>query len=167
MKGNLGPHRSRYIFVFYEKTEYFIRYDIINRILNSIYTLFQDVEPIIIVILEMGTETVVQIYNKYDSLRIVMSYVNFVELVRSILGRYCRDIMVLSEQGKYVDGSISNTNCLILGLHLTDPISIANDIKLGYQIVSLGDISYLTSQCLQIIGYIRYIIKDTNRVRVK
>lgn len=145
------------IFIFYEKTSQFTRYDIIYRILNSLKEFYGNFISIYIIEYNEGIETIICKY--INCFKLLTNDTCFLKNALHIIFSHCYELLVLEEEGLYDLTELCSKKCFLLGLHKTSALrTIAKLFSNSTKSISLGQNSYLTSQCIKIIGYIHTIL---------
>ncbi len=159
MRENQSPSQSNEspIFIFYEQTTHFTRYDIIDRILKSLNEFHNNY--IAIYIIEYPDKLESRVCGKFNCINIkTYGLDSLVKILYRPLDR-CEEILVLNETGLKDLLKLCSSKCFLLGLHRTSDLGkLVSVTNKSFKIISLGKISYLTSQCVGIIGYLDKIL---------
>ncbi len=172
MRENLSPSLyKKVLFILLEENPFFQRHDIIERVINVVNEFSNELvlaKVYFIIDRRRYIETVV-----YDGLRNQTStYINKVSVNEKILdiitSNSCSRIVYLCEEGPHI---LKNMHefleeehlCLLLGLHTdisSNRINAIRDSGVKVSCVSLNKLSYLTSQCIQIVFYLLALLKE-------
>ncbi len=150
-------HTTPLLFIFIEDSTNFRRYDIIGRVKKSIKEVFSYSFLVFI----LRTQDHKDIYKvdtcspKAGCFRIILSK----ELIRKFLeGLGCKEAVLLTEKADMDYSAICMSRCFILGLH-TDFDPERFDLP-KHTAVGLGNVSYITSQCIYIIHLIKTLCNN-------
>ena len=150
-----------YTYIFYERTDHFTRYDIINRILNSLRELYRDFIAIYIIDHNEVIKSI--ICRRITCFNLLSSDLDSLVNILHMSFRDCNEVLTLEEKGTYDLEMLCHKKCFLLGLHKTSDLEhVIKLFNMSSKIVSLGEISYLTSQCVKIMGYIKNVLCREN-----
>lgn len=145
------------VFIFYEKTSRFTRYDIVYRVFNSLKEFYEDFIAIYIIEYNRSVETI--ICRHINCFKLLTSDIHFLRNALHTIFHECYEMLILEEDGIYDLTELCNKKCFFLGLHKTSNLrNIAKSFSSSVKIISLGEVSYLTSQCIKIIGYLNTVL---------
>ncbi|RLG84167.1 MAG: hypothetical protein DRO40_02065 [Thermoprotei archaeon] len=145
------------VFIFYERTSRFTRYDIVYRISNSLKEFYEDFIAIYIIEYNNSVETI--ICRRIGCSKLLTDDVNSLVNALDTIFNECYELLILEEEGIYDLKELCNKKCFLLGLHETSNLgNVAKSFSSLIKIISLGEVSYLTSQCIKIIGYINTVL---------
>ena len=159
MRENLShPHYDSIpIFIFYERTSRFTRHDIVYRVFNSLKEFYEDF--IAVYIIEYNRSVEIIICRNIGCYKLLTSDICLLRNALHIIFNKCYELLILEENGIYDLTELCNKKCFLLGLHRTSNLrNIAKSFSSSIKIISLGEVSYLTSQCIKIIGYINTVL---------
>ena len=159
MRESLGHlhYDSIPIFIFYERTSRFTRYDIVYRVFNSLREFYENFIAIYIIEYNRNVETI--ICRHINCFKLLTSDINFLGNALHTIFNECYELLILEENGIYDLTEFCRKKCFLLGLHKTSDLrNIARSFSNLIKIISLGEVSYLTSQCIEIIGYVNTVL---------
>jgi len=146
--------------VFIEPDKSFKRYDILRRVINAAKDLSNEWENVILLFLIKREHHIEAYLCKQNSCNKIIYDEYTVNSLLDLLA--CRKPIIFDENGVFDIESICKADCIFMGLH-SDPYGVIDDYLRNARKVKLGDISYMTSQCVHILGFYKNYCEDKKR----